>query len=456
MRTLLIKNGTVVTHDGIKQADILVKDGKITSISPNISENSNQTIDAKKLLVMPGGVDVHTHMELPAGDIFSSDTFETGTLAALHGGTTTIIDFANQTKGQSLKKAFSRWQERANGKTYTDYGLHIAVTDVNDNTLREMDEFFSGEGVTSFKTFLAYEHNKINLENLRMVMKKAKELGGIVSLHAEDGGILEKKLCEFQKTGKTSPEYHYLAHPEIAEEKATAEAIDLAIKEDCPLYIVHLTSKKALDHIISAQKNGAKIFAETCPHYLVLNKEKYYNPDHLEAAKFIMSPPLRCDEDREALWEGIFNGHIQVIGTDHCPFTLSQKKKNLSEFWKIPNGIPGVENRMELFFHEAVNRRGLSLTEFVKLCSQNPAKIFGLENIKGHIAPGFDADIILFDPNEEHILSSKTHHMNVDYSPYEGMKIKGRCKKVIFKGKVVIDDNKSLISHPEGIYLKRT
>lgn len=453
MPSLLIKNGTVVTAADVFDADVYVQDEKILAIGKNLSMKADTTIEAKGCYLFPGGVDAHTHMELPFMGTQASDDFETGTMAGLHGGTTTIIDFAIQTQGDSLGAALAQWREKA-AKSLGDYAFHIAVTDFNPKTKAEIKDLIEKQGVTSFKTFMAYK-GALMIDDRQMVelFKELKKYGGLLTTHAENGDMIDGLIAENLAKGNTAPKFHPLSRPEIAEAEASGRAIDLAFQSESPLYIVHMTCEPALQRVQEATKRGQKVFVETCVQYLLLDESLY--DQGFEGSKWVMSPPLRKAKDRRALWNGIRQNLVHTVATDHCPFCMDQKKMGESSFAKIPNGAPGIEHRMELMFSEGVLKGQLSLSKFVDVTATAPAKIFGLYPKKGTIAIGADADIVIFDPKQEHTISAKTHHMNCDYSAYEGWKVKGKCRTTILRGTVAVDQGKVLIQKGFGKYLPR-
>lgn len=455
--SLLIKNGTIVTENKVETKDILIIGEQIETIEEKINYNADTIVDAKECYIFPGGIDPHTHMELPVMGTISSDSFKSGTLAALFGGTTTIIDFANQLRGEHLIDALNNWHNKAKNNCYTDYSFHISVTDVQEETLEEIKKMVKDQGVSSFKTFMAYNTMKIGPWEMEALMGIVKQYGGKVLVHAEDGEMINDLIKNYSKNkNKQKVVNHPLCHPPETESLATKNAIKISEKKDCPLYIVHVSCKKAISEIVEAQKQKLPILGETCIQYLLLDESLYHHKKFIEAAKYVLSPPLRKQEDREALWTAIQNGTIEVVATDHCPFLLKQKQAGENDFTKIPNGIPGVEYRLELLFSEGVIKRGMSLNQFVKLTSYNAAKIFGLFPKKGTIQAKSDADLVIFDPNKKHVISSKTHHMNCDYSPYEGMNLIGKCRTVILRGKIAIDHENILINEGYGQYLYRT
>ncbi|MFZ1689203.1 MAG: dihydropyrimidinase, partial [Flavobacteriales bacterium] len=412
-----------------------------------------EVIDAKGQFVLPGGIDPHVHLDMPFMGTFSSDNYETGTLAALHGGTTTVIDFILQTQGKSLRHALEQWQGRMNGNLYGDLSWHMAVTDFNDGTKAEVKEMIEQEGITSFKTFMAYK-GALMIDDRQMVglMQEVKKQGGIVTVHATNGDMIDFLVQKHRSEGKLSPLYHYLSQPEITEAEASGRFADMAFHTNVPAYIVHMTCEGALNHVRDAARRGQRVLAETCIQYLLLDASLYERED---GAKWVMSPPLREKKDQSQLWAGIDQGSIQVVATDHCPFTWEKKLLGKDDFSKIPNGHPAIEHRMELLFSEGVNKKRITVNKFVEVTATNPAKIFGMFPRKGTIGIGSDADIILLDPNERHTLSTKTHHMNVDYSSYEGMELTGKVKTVILRGQVAVDNGAVKIKKGYGRFVKR-
>jgi dihydropyrimidinase len=455
MTTTLIKNGRIVTAVDDYHADILIEDGTIAMIGKSIDANADKVIDAKGRLVIPGGIDPHTHMELPFGGTAASDTFETGTIAAAHGGTTTIIDFAVQSKGQSLKQAVDAWHAKADGKTSIDYGFHLICTDLPDERLPEMKSMID-EGVSSFKLFMAYPGVfLVDDATIFKAMGMAGENGGLICMHAENGVVIDAIVKKALADGKTAPKYHALTRPTKAEAEGVHRAIALAEMADAPVYIVHLSCDDSLQEVTCARDMGINAFAETCPQYLFLDYSVYEQPG-FEGAKYVMTPPIREKWNQEKLWRGLKFNDLQVVSTDHCPFCMKEQKElGKNDFSKIPNGGPGVEHRMSLVYNGGVAEGRISLNRFVEITSTAAAKIFGLFPKKGTIAVGSDADIVIFDPNEEMTISAKTHHMNVDYSCYEGWKVRGVTKTVLSRGELVIEEGKYVGKPGKGQFLKR-
>ncbi len=452
--SILIKNGRVITAADDYVADIYIEKEKVKLIGLNLSVNADIVIDAKNKLVIPGGIDPHVHLDMPFMGTYSSDNYETGTRAALFGGTTMVIDFVIQKQGKSLYAALNEWKGRADGNAVGDYSFHMSVTDFNEEIRSEIKDMIEKEGITSFKTFMAYK-GALMIDDKQMIglMHEVKKQGGLLTTHATNGDMIDYLVAKHKSEGKLSPLFHYLSQPEITESEATSRFSDMAYHTGVPSYVVHLTSEDALNHIRDAAKRNQKIFVETCIQYLVLDASVY--DKGFESAKWVMSPPIREKKDQTSLWAGINQGTVQVVATDHCPFTWEQKKAGSTDFTKIPNGAPGIENRMELLFSEGVIKNKISLNKFVEVSSTNAAKIFGMYPQKGTIAVGSDADIVILDPNEKHTISAKTHHMNCDYSGYEGWQLTGKCKTIILRGNVAVDDNKLLVEKGYGKFIRR-
>jgi len=452
--SILIKNGRIATAESDYIADIYIEGETIAAIGKNLNIAADTTIDATDKIVFPGGIDPHVHLDMPFMGTFSSDDYSSGTLAAMHGGTTMVIDFILQTQGKSLYNALRTWQQKSKDKAYGDYSYHMAVTDFNENTKAEIQQMVEKEGITSFKTFMAYK-GALMIDDGQMVdlMHEVKRCGGMVTVHATNGDMIDHLIAKHRAEGKLSPLYHYLSQPEVTEAEASARFADMAEYTDVPAYIVHLTCEGALNAVRDANKRNQKVFVETCIQYLLLDASLYEKD--FEGAKWVMSPPLRQPKDQATLWAGINQGIVQVVATDHCPFMWEQKQMGKDDFSKIPNGHPAIENRVELLYSEGVAKGKISLNKFVEVSSTNAAKIFGMYPKKGCIAIGSDADLVIFDPNEKHTISAKTHHMNVDYSGYEGWEVTGKCKTVLMRGKVAIDDGKVLIDKGYGQFVKR-
>ena len=454
MARILIKNGRVYTAHDDYDADIYVAHGKIVAIGQNLDYSADETIDAKECYVLPGGIDAHTHMELPFMGTQSADDFETGTLAGLHGGTTSIIDFAIQTQGSSLQDCLNTWHEKAN-KAVGDYAFHCAVTDFNPSTKKEIAGIIEG-GITSFKTFMAYK-GILMIDDKMMIglMKEVKKCGGLVTVHAENGDMIDSLVEQFKRDGTLSPKYHALAHPSLAEAEAANRFMDLAYQTGSGVYLVHTSAKKTMNEIRKKFLRDQRIFVETCTQYLLLDDSVYDQAD-FEGAKYVMSPPIRKREDQEVLWHGLQCGHVHTVATDHCPFNFcGQKDMGKNDFSRIPNGAAGIGHRLELIYSEGVRKGRLTMNRFVEVMCTNPANIFGLHT-KGSLGIGKDADIVIFDPNQRHTISAETHHHNVDHSIYEGWKLTGKVRTVLANGRVVVREGKTdQVTKGQGEFIRR-
>ena len=452
----IIRNGSVVTATDTFVADVAISGGKISAIGSNLpAESASDLIDATGKLVMPGGIDVHTHLDMPFGGTTSADDFETGTRAAVFGGTTTLIDFAIQYKGQALRQAFDTWMKKASNKAVCDYAFHCIVTDIAGGQLSEMNELVR-EGVTSFKLFMAYPGVfMLDDGSIFKALQTTSQNGGMVCMHAENGSAIDVIVQQALAEGKKSPKYHALTRPTTAEAEATARAIALAEMAGAPIYIVHLSCNDALEKVREARDRGLPVYAETCPQYLYLSIENFDAPG-FEGAKYVFTPPLREKWHQEKLWNGLKRDHLQVVSTDHCPFCFKEQKElGKDDFTKIPNGGPGIEHRMSLIFSGGVASGRFSANRFVELVSTTPAKLFGLYPRKGTIAVGSDADLVIFDADRKHTISAKTHHMRVDYSMFEGIQVTGMPDAVLSRGKVVMSDGKFLGRAGAGEFLRR-
>ena len=456
--SVLIKNGRVVTASDDYHADVFIDDSTVTLIGADLVVAADRVIDAVGKLVIPGGVDPHTHLEMPFGGTMTSDTFETGTRAAAFGGTTCIVDFAIQFKGTSTLEALDTWHEKAAGKTAIDYGFHMIITDMPDTRTHEMRRL-ADEGVTSYKLFMAYPGVLLSDDGtIFRAMRKAGEDGTLVCMHAENGIVIDELVKIALAAGHTAPKYHAAIRPTRLEAEGTHRALAIAEVARAPVYIVHMSAYDSLKEIRDAQARGVMAHGETCPQYLLLDVNAYDEPG-FAGAKYVLTPPLREKWNQDELWRGLRNGDLHVISTDHCPFCLKdQKELGLDDFSKIPNGGPGVENRMSLIYHYGVNQGRIGLNRFVELTSTGPAKIFGLFPHKGTIAVGSDADIVIFDPDHEETISyhnPKTHHMNIDYNAYEGIRVKGFTETVLSRGKVIIDAGEYVGRAGDGTFMRR-
>lgn len=452
--SLLIKNGRIITAADDYVADIFIEGEKIAVIGNNLSIPAGETIDAEGMLVMPGGIDPHVHLEMPFMGTFSSDGYETGTRAALHGGTTMVIDFILQKQGSSLKAALDEWRSRSNGNCVSDYSFHMAVTDFNDATKQEIKTFIEHEGITSFKTFMAYKGAlMIDDRQMTALMQEVKKHGGMVTVHATNGDMIDYLVAKHRAEGKLSPLYHYLSQPEVTEAEASGRFTDISNYTGCPGYIVHMTCEGALNAVRQATRRNQHVFVETCIQYLLLDAALY--EQDFDGAKWVMSPPLREKKDQATLWAGINQGLVNVVATDHCPFKWEQKLMGKDDFSKIPNGHPAIEHRMELLYSEGVHKGKITLNKYVEVACTNPAKIFGMFPRKGTIAVNSDADIVILDPQAKHTITAGAHHMNVDYSAYEGWELTGKIKTVLLRGKVAINNGECLLDKGYGQFVKR-
>ncbi|HVG30492.1 MAG TPA: dihydropyrimidinase [Pyrinomonadaceae bacterium] len=453
MKTL-IRNGRVITAVDDYKADILIDGETVSTIGARLDVEADRVIDASGKLVIPGGIDPHTHMELPFGGTQASDDFRTGTIAAAHGGTTTIIDFAVQYKGEALRQGLDNWHAKAEGKAAIDYGFHLIVTDLEDERVPELYKAMD-EGVSSFKLFMAYPGVFLADDaTIFRAMSAAGSRGGLICMHAENGIVINEIIKRALAEGRTAPKYHALTRPTVAEAEGVHRAIRIAEMAESPVYIVHLSCADALNQVREARDRGLPAFAETCPQYLFLSIDDY--GEGFEGAKYVMTPPLREKWNQQELWKGLKSDDLQVISTDHCPFCMKEQKElGRGDFSKIPNGAPGVENRMALIYNGGVVEQRISLNRFVELTSTAAAKMFGLFPRKGTIAVGSDADIVIFDPDREQTFSVETQHMNADYSAYEGKTVKGVVELVLSRGRVVVENGEFKGEAGGGQFLKR-
>jgi len=455
MRTL-ITNGTIVTADGSTAADVLIDGETIAAIGAGLAGmiTADETIDATGRYVIPGGIDVHTHMELPFGGTFAKDTFETGTRAAAFGGTTTIVDFAVQSRGRSLREGLDAWHAKAEGNAVADYGFHMIMSDVNDDTLAEMDGLVA-EGVPDFKLFTAYPGVFFSDDGaIFRAMKQTARNGGLIMMHAENGLAIDVIAAETFAAGTTDPIGHGLARYSVLEGEATNRVIRLAQAAGVPVYVVHLSAREALNAVRQARDEGLPAFAETCPQYLFLSLDDLGGG--FNGAKFVCSPPLRSKDHWDELWRGLVKDDLQVVSTDHCPFDFhGQKEIGRGDFRKVPNGLPGIEDRMDLLHDGGVVGGRISRERWVEITSTAPAKLFGMYPRKGAVAVGSDADLVIYDPNRKHTISAATHHMNVDYSCYEGRGVQGGSDIVMSRGSVIVRDGAFTGRKGAGRFVKR-
>ncbi|HEY5438350.1 MAG TPA: dihydropyrimidinase [Acidimicrobiales bacterium] len=463
MSRVLIKGGQVLSATGEQYYDILIDGDEIAALATpghfaNVEPTCDRVLDATGKYVLPGGVDVHTHMELPFGGTSASDTFETGTIAAAFGGTTSIVDFSVQRTGEDVHDSLAIWHEKADGNCAIDYGFHQILGGVDDAALKAMADLTNSEGVTSFKLFMAYPGVFYSDDGqILRAMQTASELGATIMMHAENGPAIDVLVAQALARGETDPRFHSLTRPVELEEEATHRAIMLAKVAKAPLYIVHVSAREAIATIARARDMGANVFAETCPQYLYLSLEEHLSLPGFQGAGYVCSTPLRsrAEGHQDSLWQALRTNDVSVVSTDHCPFCMKdQKELGLGDFSKIPNGIGSVEHRMDLLYQGVVTGE-ITLSRWVELASTTPARMFGLYPRKGVIAPGSDADIVIYDPKGTTDISVKTHHMNMDYSAYEGMHIDGRIETVLSRGRVVIEHNTFTGAVGHGKYLRR-
>lgn len=452
----VIKNGTIVTATDQFQADIEIENGVISLIGENLSTQGSEVIDAKGCYIFPGGIDPHTHLDMPFGGTVTKDDFETGTIAAAYGGTTTIIDFCLTNRGEPLKKAIDTWHAKSKNKAVIDYGFHLMISEVNEDVLNELPTIIDNEGITSFKVFMAYKNVfQADDETLFRTLIAAKELGALVMVHAENGDVIDYLTNKALENGNTEPIYHALTRPPEIEGEATGRAATFTGLANSQLYVVHVSCADAARKIAEARDKGIDVWGETCPQYLVLD-QSYLERPNFEGAKYVWSPPLREKWNQEVLWNALKTGQLQTIGSDQCSFDFNgQKDLGRDDFSKIPNGGPIIEDRLSILFSEGVKKGRISLNQFVDITSTRIAKLFGLYPKKGTIAVGVDADVVIFDPTIERVISAESHHMAVDYNAFEGMKVIGEPVSVLSRGEFVIRDKKFVGKIGSGQYLKR-
>ena len=449
----LFKNGTVVSGRGTRRADVLVENEKILQVGRNLSDPLVRAIDVTGKLLMPGFIDAHTHFDLDVCNTTTADDFDSGTKSAIRGGTTTIVDFACPNKGESLHHGLDLWHRKADGKCWCDYGFHMTIDDWNAEIEKEIDDMYAA-GISSFKMYMTYPAMMIGDEAMYKALKKLKEKGGICGVHCENSGVINALIEEKKAAGEMGVSSHPETRPDFLEAEAVSRLLRIAQAVDIPVVIVHLTNAATLAEVTAARRRGQKVYVETCPQYLVLDDSVYYNEDFSRAARYVCAPPLRKPEDCRALWAGLRKGDIQTISTDHCAFTLAQKDAGRGDFTKIPGGLPGVEARGELVYSFGVTTRKISLATMCKVLSENPAKLYGMFPRKGVIAPGADADIVVYDPQADHILRAEDMVSRAGYTPYEGFVTHGSVSQVWLRGKLMVE-NGHVIGEQEGQYIVR-
>ena len=435
---ILIKNGTVVWSTGRKKSDILVHDGKIAKIAPRIDETADRVIDAEGCYLFAGFIDTHTHFELNLGSTTTADDFESGTKAAVVGGTTTVLDFATQDRGMTMHDALNEWHRKADGKSSCNYGFHMAVSEWNDARKAEVDDMFRA-GVSSFKMYMVYDAMKVTDGEIYDAQKFIRDRGGVIGVHCENYDLLQARIREEKAKGNLGPTGHPASRPQAVEAEGVARLMRIAELSGSPAWVVHLSTADGLEEVRRARKRGVEVYAETCPQYFTLDVSQYAEPD---GAKYVMSPPLREAKDRAAILDGMKKKDIDFIGTDHCSFTMAQKAIGKDDFSKIPNGGAGIQNRAELVYTYAVETGAITLEQMALLMSERAAKLFGMFPKKGVLRVGSDADIAIFDPNDPHTISWKTNLHAIDNSPYEGKKVLGRTRDVILNGELVVENCK--------------
>ena len=449
----LFKNGTVVSGRGTRRADVLVENEKILQVGRNLSDPLARAIDVTGKLLMPGFIDAHTHFDLDVCNTTTADDFDSGTKSAIRGGTTTIVDFACPNKGESLHHGLDLWHRKADGKCWCDYGFHMTIDDWNAEIEKEIDDMYAA-GISSFKMYMTYPAMMIGDEAMYKALKKLKEKGGICGVHCENSGVINALIEEKKAAGEMGVSSHPETRPDFLEAEAVSRLLRIAQAVDIPVVIVHLTNAATLAEVTAARRRGQKVYVETCPQYLVLDDSVYYNEDFSRAARYVCAPPLRKPEDCRALWAGLRKDDIQTISTDHCAFTLAQKDAGRGDFTKIPGGLPGVEARGELVYSFGVTTRKISLATMCKVLSENPAKLYGMFPRKGIIAPGADADIVVYDPQADHILRAEDMVSRAGYTPYEGFVTHGSVSQVWLRGKLMVE-NGHVIGEQEGQYIVR-
>ena len=452
MKTLL-KGGTVISGTGGRRANVLIEDEKIIKIGRNLPDDTDRIVDVSGKLLFPGFIDAHTHFDLDVCNTTTADNFETGSRAAIRGGTTTVIDFACPNKGESLQYGLDLWHRKADGKAYCDYGFHMTIDDWNDSISSELPNMFAA-GISSFKMYLTYPAMMIGDGAVYSALKQVKRLGGIAGFHCENAGVIDAMIAERKAAGKLSPASHPMSRPPYLEAEAVARLLRIAQAADSPVIIVHLTNHEALKEVEAARQRGQKVYVETCPQYLLLDESLYYQDDFSAAARYVCAPPLREKAEQKYLWRALRRGEIQTISTDHCSFTLAQKDAGRDDFTKIPGGLPGVETRGELIYSYGVGRKNLNLAQMCKVLSENPARLYGLFPRKGVLRRGSDADIVVYDPEASHVIRADDCVANVDYNPYEGFVTSGSISQVWLRGRLAVE-NGTVLDGPEGKYMVR-
>ena len=453
MRTLL-KGGSVVSGTGVKRVDLLIENEKIVESGRDLKTEADRVVDVTGCLLFPGFIDAHTHFDLDVCTTTTADNFYTGSRAALRGGTTTVIDFACPNKGESLHYGLELWHRKADGQTFCDYGFHMTIDDWNESIRAELPDMFA-QGISSFKMYMTYPAMMVGDRDMYWALKELKSLGGLCGVHCENAGVIDGMIAERKNAGQFSPACHPLTRPPYLEAEAVSRLLRIAQAAQAPVVIVHLTNQEALKEVQHARDRGQKVFVETCPQYLLLDDSVYFNEDYSQAARYVCAPPIRDKSQQALLWKALRRGDIQTISTDHCSFTLSQKEAGRDDFTKIPGGLPGVETRGELIYSYGVATKRISAQRMCLALSENPARMYGLFPRKGHLRPGADADIVVYDPGASHVIRADDCVANVDYNPYEGFVTAGGIRQVWLRGSLAVEDGKVLDETPQGKYMAR-
>ena len=453
MRTLF-KGGTVVSGTGTKRADLLIENEKIVESGRNLKADADKVVDVTGCFLFPGFIDAHTHFDLDVCNTTTADDFYTGSRAALRGGTTTVIDFACPNKGESLHYGLDLWHKKADGRTFCDYGFHMTIDDWNESIRAELPDMFA-KGISSFKMYMTYPAMMVGDRDMYWALKELKSLGGLCGVHCENAGVIDGMIAERKNSGQFSPACHPLTRPPYLEAEAVSRLLRIAQAAEAPVVIVHLTNQEALKEVQHARDRGQKVYVETCPQYLLLDDSVYFNEDYSQAARYVCAPPIRDKSQQALLWKALRRGDIQTISNDHCSFTLEQKDAGREDFTKIPGGLPGVETRGELIYSYGVAAKRISAQRMCLALSENPARMYGLFPRKGHLRPGADADIVVYDPGASHVIRADDCVANVDYNPYEGFVTAGGIRQVWLRGNLAVENGKVLDETPQGRYMAR-
>lgn len=449
----LLKGGTVVSGSGCIPADVLIDGETIAAVGLNLPDCGAEVIDVTGMLLFPGFIDAHTHFDLDVCNTTTADDFYTGSRSALRGGTTTVVDFACPNKGESLQYGLELWHRKADGKSACDYGFHMTIDDWNESIRRELPAMFDA-GISSFKMYMTYPAMMIGDQDMFCALQELRALGGIAGVHCENSGVIDALIAQYRTAGKMEPASHPLTRPAPLEAEAISHLLRMAQVADTPVIIVHLSTEAGLQEIRAARARGQKVYVETCPHYLLLNDSVYFQKEYREAARYICAPPLRKDNDRQALMNALATGEIQTVSTDHCSFTLAQKDAGKGDFTRIPGGLPGVETRGVLTYTAMVATGRMTCGQMAQVLSENPAKLYGMWPRKGVLAPGSDADIVVYDPSAEGVITATDQIANVDYTPFEGFRTAGSIRSVYLRGSLAVDQGR-VLAGSHGMYIHR-